>query len=377
VRYAPTGHLVYGTEAGALVALPFNARTQAVTGSPVSLLEGLLVKPAVGTADFTFSATGRMVYVAGREEARRLIIVDATGGEHQVGAGTSLTSPRFSPDGKRIAYSSVENRSTDIRVLDIARQTLTRLTFSGLNSYPEWTHDGRRVAFYSNNLGSGTSTGVTGNDLYWALSDGSGHPQPLLVAPGSQMELQFAPGDRTFAYRQTVGSTGRDIWIAAVDSPQNPHAWLATEFEERAMALSPDGHWMAYVSNASGRDEVYVREFPVPSGQWQISADGGIEPRWAHSGRAIFFRGGDSLVSVAVTTRPAFVVGARSLVFARPYFMGDTHHTHWDVAPDDRHFAFVSAPTGSPGLVVTLNWFDELRRRTTSGTGTGTAPGRP
>ena len=133
------------------------------------------------------------------------------------------------------------------------------------------------------------------------------------------------------------------------------------------MALSPDGQWMAYVSDESGRDEVYVRSFPEASGRWQISVDGGLEPRWAHSGRALFYRTGDSLVSVAVTTRPAFVQGQRSLVFMRPYFTGDTHHAHWDVAPGDQAFVFIRQGIETPSLVVALNWFEELKRRSAGG----------
>jgi Tol biopolymer transport system component len=362
-QYAVTGHLVYGTQTGALVAVPFDARRVRVTGSPVSLLEGLLVKPVAGVAEFALSATGRLVYLAGVQSPRTLVLVDQRGTERPLGQMMGLGSPRFSPDGRRIALSSLEGRSTDIRVLDLERKTLSRLTFEGNNLYPEWTPDGRRVAFAT------TRTVSQGIDLYWAAADGSGEARPLFAAPGSQMEVQFTPDGKTIAFRQTTPGTAtkRDIWIAQVDKPQAPHPYLATPFDERSMVLSPDGHWMAYVSDESGRDEVYVRSFPAASGRWQISVDGGLQPRWAHSGRALFYRAGDSLVSVAVTTRPAFVVGQRSLVFTRPYYLGDTHHAHWDVAPGDKEFVFIRQGFETPSLVVALNWFEELKRRSARG----------
>jgi serine/threonine-protein kinase len=362
-RYARTGHLVYGTQTGALVAVPFDARRVRVTGSPVSLLEGLLVKPTTGSAEFALSQTGRLVYLAGVETPRTLVLVDERGTERPLGSMLNLGSPRFSPDGRRIALVSSEGRNQDVRVLDLERGTLSRLTFEGVNNYPEWTADGRRVAFNSNRPGS------RGLDIYWTAADGSGEARPLLTAPGVQQEVQFTPDGRTIALRQaTPGTTTkRDLWIAQVDSPQAAHPYLASPFEERSMALSPDGAWMAYVSDESGRDEVYVRSFPEASGRWQISVDGGLEPRWAHSGRALFYRTGDSLVSVAVTTRPAFVQGQRSLVFMRPYFTGDTHHAHWDVAPGDRAFVFIRQGIETPSLVVALNWFEELKRRSAGG----------
>jgi serine/threonine-protein kinase len=362
-HYAPTGHLVYGTPAGALVAVPFDAGRVRVTGSPVSLLEGLLVKVNAGVAEFALSSNGRLVYIAGLQAPRSLVLVDARGVERVIGEMISLSSPRFSPDGKRIALNSVEGRTNDIRVLDIERKTLSRLTFDGLNLYPEWTPDGRRIAFYT------TRTGTQGIDIYWAAADGSGEARPLFAVPGSQLEVQFAPDGKTMAIRQTVpgSTTKRDIWIANVDSPQVAHPYLNSPFDERSMVLSPDGHWMAYVSDESGRDEVYVRSFPEPSGRWQISVNGAIEPRWAHSGRALYYRSGDSLVSVAITTHPAFVVGQRSLVFNRPYFLGDTQHAHWDIAPGDKEFVFIKQGMETPSLVVALNWFEELKRRSAGG----------
>ena len=361
-RYAPTGHLVYGTQAGALVAVPFDAGQLRVTGSPVSLLEGLLVK-ASGAAEFAMSASGRLVYIAGVQTPRTLIAVDARGTEQPLGQMVNLGSPRFSPDGRRIVLVSSEGRNQDVRVLDLAAKTLSRLTFEGTNNYPEWAPDGRRVAF--NTLRPGSK----GLDIYWTSADGSGAAQPLYAAPGTEQEVQFTPDGRTMAIRlSTPGTTTkRDLWIAAVDSPQAAHVYLASQFEERSMALSPDGRWMAYVSDESGRDEIYVRSFPEPSGRWQISVEGGLEPRWAHSGRALFYRTGDSLVSVAVTTGTTFVPGPRSLVFTRPYFLGDSHHAHWDVAPGDRGFVFIRQGTETPSLVVALNWFAELKRRATGG----------
>jgi serine/threonine-protein kinase len=361
-RYAPTGHLLYGSESGALVAVPFDARRLRVTGTPVSLLEAMLIKPAAGTAEFAVSPAGTLAYLTGASVRGALALVDRRGNARVLAELVAAQSPRFSPDGRLVALTSIEQRTTDVRILDIARGTLSRISFEGNAIYPEWTRDGRRVAFSWQPL-----TGSRDRDLFWARADGSGEAQPLLRAPGAQWEIAFAPGDTLMAVRQVDAavSTGRDLFVVRVDSPQQARPWVRTAYDERALAMSPDGRWLAYVSNESGRDEVYVRAFPEPSGRWQVSTGGGTEPRWARSGREMFYRSGDSLVSVAVTTGATFSVGARQVLFVRPY-AGNTSTVNYDVHPDGQRFVMVAGGSAQPGLVVALHWFDELRRRTVS-----------
>ncbi|MFI5214648.1 MAG: hypothetical protein ACHQU8_08935, partial [Gemmatimonadales bacterium] len=363
-RYVPAGYLLYASDAGALLAAPFNARTMAVTGSPVSLLEGLMVKPPSGAAEVSVSENGSLAYLTGAAAKRALVLVDRNGVERILGEMVNLLGPRFSPDGRRIALYSTEGRTIDVRIFDLQRGTLSRLTFDGNNVYPEWTPDGRHVSFYSVRAGSQAA------DLYWTAADGSGTAQVLYAAPGSQSEIAWVPGGHSFVFRQTAPvSSKQELWTLPLDSPRTPKPYLQTAFNETAPEISPDGHWIVYVSDESGRSEVYVRTFPEPAGRWQISVNGGSEPRWGHSGRELFYRSGDSLLSVAVTTRPTFTVGQRKVLFVRSYF-GVAAHAHYDVSPDDRQFVMVRQGSERPGLVVALNWFDELKRRSVAGSST-------
>ena len=359
-RYAATRHLVYGTDAGGLIAVPFNARTLEVAGSPVSLLEGMLVKPNSGVAEFALSPAGTLAYLAGRAVRARVVLVDRRGTERLLTELLQPGDPRFSPDGRRVALVSVESRTSDVRVFDIARGTLSRLSFEGNANFVEWTPDGRRVAF--------SLQGATNpeRDIYWAPADGSGQATPLWRGPLGQWEISFAPGGKLAAVRQTSNSTGRDLLVLSVDSPQTLRPWLATTFEERAPAVSPDGRWLAYLSNESGRDEIYVRAFPEAQGRWQVSAAGGSEPRWARSGRELYYRNADSLIGVAVASRPTFSVGTRQVLFVRPY-LPNPNHAAYDVSPDNRHFVMIAGSVAAPGIVVALDWFAELKSRTGAG----------
>ena len=355
-RWSPTGHLIYASDAGALLAVPFNARSLAVTGSPISLLEGLLVKVGSGAAEFTISPAGTLVYLSGSLAKRALVLVDRDGRERVLTEAIALTSPRFSPDGRRIALSSIEQRNSDVRVLDIARGTLSRLSFEGINQYPEWTPDGRRISFVS------SRPGAQGQDIFWAPADGSGEPTILAGGPGGQWEVAWAPDGRSLALRENTGPSGRDLATMLMDSARTKRPYLTAQFDERSPTMSPDGHWLAYASNESGRDEIYVRAFPQPSGRWQVSAKGGTEPRWARTGGEIYYRNGDTLVSAAVSVRPTFSVGAHHVLFTRSYF-SDPSHAHYDVQPNNRGFVMVRAGAEHTSLVVVLGWFEELRRR--------------
>ncbi len=361
-RYAPTGHLLYTTEAGALIAARFDARRLAVTGSPVSLLEGLLTKQVIGATEYALSPAGVLAYLGAGSARNALMLVDRRGVGRPLVELLAVSSPRFSPDGTRIALTSVDQRSADVRVYDIARGTLSRLSFDGNASYPDWTPDGRRVAFSWQPIGRGD------RDLYWTEADGSGEPTPLFAGPLAQWEVSFAPGARLMAMRQVDPASSRDLYVLSADSAATPRPYVRTPFDERAPAVSPDGRWVAYVSNESGREEVYVRAFPEPAGRWQISASGGIEPRWARSGRELYYRSSDSLISVRVQTAPEFRVGAREVLFVRP-FSSNSSHGEFDVHPDNQRFVmFAGGAADAAGLVVALNGFEELRRR---------APARP
>lgn len=278
------------------------------------------------------------------------------GAERVVRDLDGVDAPRFSPEGRRIALASIEQGHYDVRVYDLHNGTLARLSFSGTNVNPEWTPDGRRVVFAS------TGANLHAHTLHWTQADGSGEAAPLLPAILPQFEVAWAPDGRSLVFRQNDPTTSMDLMVLPLDSPRTPRPYLKSRFSELMPAMSPDGRWLPYVSNESGRNEVYVRAFPVPAGVWQVSSGGGVEPRWARSGREIYYRSGDSLVSAAVSTRPTFTVGARQTLFVRPYEFG-ANYAGYDVHPDNRRFVMVKSGAERSGLIVALNFFEELRRR--------------
>jgi len=167
------------------------------------------------------------------------------------------------------------------------------------------------------------------------------------------------------AFEEVSSSTGSDIWVLPMEGDRKPKPFLQTRFSERTPKLSPDGRWMAYSSNESGRFEVYVQPFPGPGGKWLVSGDGGGEPVWARSGRELFYRNGDKMMAVEVATEGSFSVGKTQLLFEGVY-LSLSGLTSFDVTPDGRRFVMIrhdEPALPATQLNVVLNWFEELRRR--------------
>jgi len=283
-RYVATGHLIYATGDGALLAVPFDLDRLEVTGNPVALLEGLTVKVAA-VAELAIADNGTMLYISGFALEGSLVSVSRLGiRKTLVERLSNPSSPRVSPDGRYIAVRDVVDGNSDIWVYDQHQETLSRLTFEGDNDYPVWALDGQHIYFTSLRQDAD-------RDIYRRAADGSGAVETVLTRDGEQWEFLEAPGDSVFVFREQGPVTNRDIWIGRRDGDPTPY--VANEFNERAPALSPNGQWLVYTSDESGQDEIYLREFPDPRGRWQVSTDHGIDAVWSSSGRAIFYIDGD------------------------------------------------------------------------------------
>jgi len=365
-HYAPTGHLVYELSGiGTLMAVPFDLGRLEITGDSVPILQGVR-QAALGWADYSFSGNGTLVYVPGGSEEglSRLVWVVRQGAVEPLGAPPHVyRHPRLSPDGEQIAVS-IQEDSTDIWVYDIARQTLTRLSFEGANQQPLWTPDGKRVTFRSNRAGP--------DNLFWKPADGSGEAERLTTSEFRQNPGSWSPDGQFLAFHQQPGvesssSTGRDIWILPMEGERKPWPFLQTPFSEADPKFSPDGRWLAYVSDESGRREVYVQPFPGPGGKWQISTEGGTEAVWAGNGE-LFYRNenGDKMMVVDITTEPTFRAGNPRLLFEGFYQGGiGGNRAFYDVTPDGQRFLMVKAgeqETEAMQINVVLNWFEELKR---------------
>jgi serine/threonine-protein kinase len=346
------------------MAVPFDARSLAVTGAAVPVQEGVLQSTFTGAAQYSFSANGSLVYVPGNVQAtqRRLVWVSRSGAEQPVAApARAYRGPRLSPDGREVAVA-VDGQETQVWLYNLSRETLTRLTFQGGTNYnPLWTRDGKRIAFTSVSLDGG---------LFWQLADGSGGLERLNEFVSSPNSL--STDGQLLAYERGGSSTGREIWVLRLgDRKQEP--FLRTSFNEGAAQFSPDGRWLAYASDESGRFEIYLQPYPGPGGKWQISTEGGTEPAWNPNGRELFYRSGDKMMAVEITTQPSLSAGKPKVLFAGQYqpSLNPVPNANYDVSPDGQRFLMLkpseSAEAAPTQINVVLNWFEELKQKVPAG----------
>jgi eukaryotic-like serine/threonine-protein kinase len=365
------GYLVYAV-AGTLRAVRFDPARLEVIGDAVPVVEEVQTNPN-GSAEFTVSRGGTLVYLPGSSSggaARSLVWVNREGREEPIKAPPrAYTYLQLSPDRTRAALD-VRDQERDVWVWDFAGERLSRLTLDPApDFFPIWTPDGRRIAFQS------TREGSAGN-IFWQAADGTGSAERLTRAPNLQQPNAFTPDGMRLVFNETTPKTGIDIGMLTVN-PSGPTAGeprtemiVQTAFAEGNADISPDGHWLAYQSNDSGRLEVFVRPFPkTDGGHWQISTDSGSNPVWARNGRELFYLSGSAMMAVAIHTTPTFSAGNPTKLFDGRYFSNITGRVY-DVSADGRRFLMIkdTAPAAQgasapAGLVVVEHWFEELKAR--------------
>jgi serine/threonine-protein kinase len=361
-RYLPSGHLVY-TNRSTMLAVPFDLDARETRGTAVPVLNDIAFDPAAGMPQFGISRDGTLVYRRHTDNGTgigSLAWVDATGTARALQpkpaqyAGTS----RLSPDGKKVSVVIRDNTSQDLWVYDIERDAMTRLTY-GNEAFASavWSRDGRHIVF-----------GSIGNGLFWVRADGGGQPQQLVAGKSIAFPFSFSPDGKRLAYYEVMGTS--QIWTVPIEQDDGlkagtPERYLTSQFADSVPMFSPDGRWLAYESNESGRPEVYVRAFPAQSGKWQISNSGGTWPTWSRNGRELLYRSGDQLMSVAYTATGDSFVPEKPKVWLST--LGNAQS--FDLAPDGTRVLVVTSASGADApkpehtLVFVQNFFDELRRR--------------
>ncbi len=302
-RYAATGHLLYA-QSGTLMAASFDAQRLTLGGASVPVLDGVMQSAVTGATQYSVSSWGTLVYLEGAAGGGQseLVWVSRNGEEQSLSvAPSNFTFTRVSHDGRRIAVSVVEE-GTQVWIYDASRGALSRLTFEGnINSNPTWSPDGERIAFSSNQADEM-------NDLYWQASDGSGGAERLRTSESRSFPSSFSPDGQLLAFIEINPETGRDIWVLNL-SDREAEPFLRTPYEDTAPKFSPDGKWLAYSSDESGRREIYVQPYPGPGGKWLISTDGGQEPVWNPNGGELFYRSGNKMMAVDIDTTSPFAAG--------------------------------------------------------------------
>ena len=379
-RYVSTGHLVY-VRLGTLMAVPFDPVRLAVTGGATGVIDGVMQAATQGgnyiantlAGQFTVSDSGALVYLTGGTVAaaeRSLVWVDRHGTIEALAAPPRpYMAPDISRDGERLAITTVDTRQ--VWSYDLARGALSPVTSDGNSDYGIFAPDGKRIVFRS---------GAGEGNLYWKAADGSGPVEHLVTSARSLTPASWSPDGTTLALVEEGDNEGKDAFqfdiVVLSTGDRKTRAVIHTAANEMTPEFSPDGHWLAYVSNESGRHEVYVQPYPGPGERHLISTRGGEQPAWNANGRELelfyvqggtYSRGGPTtLMSVRIATTPTFQAGTPEPLFANAYL-----ETGWgrsyDVAPDGRRFLLTfrkePPPTLPPAqMVLVQHWFEELKR---------------
>ena len=340
---------------GALVAYPFDSRAGTITGDPIQVADRV-AGSSTQRAAFSASTTGVLVHAGNAHELSGLSWFDRTGQETDAGIDPGYISTfRLSPDGDFVALTRMDPslNTTDIWLSDLERRSSARFTLDPTNDLsPVWSPDGKQILFRSDRSGQ--------NLLYRKAAGGGTQDEPVTKTDASN-PTDWSPDGRYALFFQTIASTSADVGLAPISGDaKTPQFIVKTTFDEYDGRFSPDGQLMAYVSNESGRPEIYVQPFPTTGNRWIVSAGGGTEPRWRGDGRELYYLSADGRV-MSVATQPAsrFSAGVPQPLFQTRIPRGaNMYHTTIDVTPDGQRFLIKTpASAFSPATVtVTSNW---------------------
>ena len=361
-HYVPTGHLVYGAT-GTLRAVAFDLGRLEVVGTPAPVLEGVVTTDQ-GAADVAVAANGSLVYVPGGGGGRQTVMLVDRQGRASPLPGLppdAYRDVRVSPDGARLALAT---RAGDIWTYDLVRATLSRLTTDpSQDTRPLWTPDGQRIIFSSDRSGY--------PELFWRPADGTGSDERLLARAKELRELRangWSADGRQLLFTEVLPSRQGAIGQIAIDRPSDATVLLKSEFSNDYAAVSPNGRSIAYHSNVSGRQEIYVERYPELGNRQQISTGGGRIPLWSRDGRELFFSNldGRQMLAVAVQPGTTLVAGRPQVLFEFAMFT-IVGTRAYDIAPDGRFIIIRSGQADGGGgtasnLILVLNWFEELKR---------------
>jgi Tol biopolymer transport system component len=354
--YCAPGHLLFVRQEK-LYAQAFDPVRLSLSGNTIAVADGIAVEPVVRIAAVATSGTGSMAYRAGVPQAqRRFIWFDRAGHEiERLGdpEADNAYSPSLSPDGRRIAYYRTINGNADIWTFDVARGMLGRFTSSNANEInPIWSSDGKHIVYGVNR------TGVF--DIVQKAIDGSGGEQLLLKSAVNKAPLDMSPDGRFLLYRTLDSKNSFDIW--ALPMTGKPFPVAQSTFAEREAKFSPDGRWVAYQSDESGRFEIYVQEFPAATNKMQVSNAGGAQVRWRRDGNELFYVALDGrLMAVTIVRGPGGALDSRTPV---PLFLtriggavSGPQKQQYDVSLDGQRFLMntLSQESSFP-ISLVLNW---------------------
>jgi Tol biopolymer transport system component/DNA-binding winged helix-turn-helix (wHTH) protein len=348
--YSQTGHVLYRPPQGSaeIWARPFSLRTLKPAGEAFQVFKG--------GVDISLADDGTLVYVdaisaelnwLNRKGAKVASVGQPLGG---------FFFPALSPDGQRVAVETNEDSNLDIWVYDLERGARTRLTsHHATDIIPVWSPDSKRIVFSSYRRGN--------IDVFLALADGSVDDRAIVSSPQNERVSDWSSDGRTILYSLETANNGFDIWYAKLSGDDwKPMPFLQTRSHEFAAKLSPDGRYIAYVSDETGRNEIFVRPFPTGEGKWAISTNGGAQVRWSRDGRELFYTQDASLLGVSLQAAADFRPGAPIALFSNPTFHMPAGEANWDMAPDGQRFLVPERLGGTRKLHFVQNWYAAFRK---------------
>ena len=361
--YSLTGHIVYARE-GKLHAVPFDVERLEVTGPPVAVVSGVFTCTITGAAHFSLAENGTLAYAPGivLGGRRQLVWVDREGKFEALSAPErAYLHPRLSPDDRRLAVE-IEGPVHDFWTYEFERGVMSKVTLEGLSHWPLWTPDGSRLTF---------RRWVNGAFTMWSIpADRSTPAQRLTEVGRMQSPGSWTPDGRIVAFTQVSFDTGADVFVMDM-ADRMPRALVQTQFSEGAPRFSPDGHYLAYTSNESGRNEIYVQAYPGPGPKVQVSTEGGSDVVWKRRGGELYYRDGDRMMAVEISTSGAFRASRPKVLWTGEYAHGlgsmcgppGTTSSNYDVTADGQRFLMIRHQEEAPRRInVVVNWTEELKR---------------
>jgi serine/threonine-protein kinase len=346
------GVLVYVAAGGVIMGVPIDVRARKITGKPVQLVSDVSVNPTTGLGRASLSADGTLFYQTGTQ-ASQIVMAGVDGSVRTLLAEPrEYAFPRLSPDGRRLAVAIGATDRRDIWIYDLGAQTATRFTNEGTtNERPEWSPDGRRVLFRTDRRARSA--------IWWRPTDLSADATPLIEGAHIDVfEAVLTPDMRTVVYQ--LDTIGADLLYRSVTGDTTQHIVSNSAAIENMPRLSPDGRWITFVTDESGRNEVVVQPFPGPGGRIQISSGGGSEPVWSHDGRRLFYRGGGHLMAATLDLAKSFGVTRRDTLLTDVFQYAANPHANYDAMADGTHFVFLKAAREG-NMIVATNWKAVIR----------------
>jgi serine/threonine protein kinase len=361
--YAPPGYLLF-LRGDTLMAQRFDAGSQKLEGEVFPVAEHVGSPSQFRLGLFSVSRTGLLIFTSSGAGSTggQLVWVDANGKEMNKVGPPGVFFPRLSPDGKRAAYGATAGSgSPNLWLMDLERGVQTRFTFnSGGDIGPVWSPDSTRVVYTSVRKGN--------YDLYVKNASGAGSANLLLHSDDLKIPSDWSRDGRYIAYDQqdSKGKTKYDLWVVPLNGDHKPFAYLQTPFNEGTGMFSPDGHWMAYESDQSGRSEIYLSPFPAGGSKWQVSQGGGVQPIWSRDGSKLYYvsPGGKLMVASIKENGPAVAIGTPQELFQIQLQDPTAGGQSYAVAPDGKRFLVDQAGQGaSPPLTLVTNWTEIVKNQ--------------